>query len=152
MNRRVFWGMALGIVLGLISGRAYSQGLAEYSILSGSVSAATAKAGSSLNQATKVLAGRVGQNVQKSTQPVVPRNAQRPALKTPGRANAVTPAQAASKSQLGGMQLICGPDEAKSAAGRSTCVSASNAMLPKPGTKTQANNVYPSTISLSFPK
>jgi hypothetical protein len=165
MTKAIILGMTLSISFVALAATAYAQGAAEYSILSGSASSATVKAGSALNQATKGLAGRLGENLTKSTQRVAPNARQKPDLKSTTRVRVVRTPSALTQStgSLQGMQVICGPGDVKTTGATSNaasshggCISAAKETSPNGAAdltaKAQAQQEYPSSINLSFPK
>ena len=165
MNRRVLLGMTLIIVLGALTGTAFCQGLAEYSITSGSVSSATVKAGSAVNQGTKRLAGRLGENLSKSMQNVEPGNMQKSERMSPAGGGAVRTASALDKptGSFKAIQAVCSPGEVKTSGAKggsdsiqASCLPSSKETSPDGGAdlsaKTEPQNKYPSSINVSFPK
>ena len=165
MTKTIIWGMILSISLVALAKTAYSQGAAEYSILSGSVSWGTVKAGSTLNQATKGLAGRLGENLTKSTQRVAPNGRQNQDPRSATQVHILrAPSALAPSARSGqGMQVVCGPGDARTsgttshaASAQGNCFSAPKETSPK-GTadlasKAPTQGEYPSSINLTFPK
>ena len=165
MERLVLIGVTLSIGLGVFTGTAFSQGVAEYSITTGSVSSATVKAGSAVNQGTKRLAGRLGENLSKSTQSVVPENKQKSERRSPAGGGAVRTASALDRpaGSFKPIQAVCSPGEIKTSGAKSnarsiqaSCLSSSKNMSPNGGADSSAkplpHDKYPSSINLSFPK
>ena len=155
----------MSIGLGALAGTAYSQGLAEYSITTGSVSSATVKAGSAVNQGTKRLAGRLGEDLSKSTQNVVPENKQKLERKSPAGGGTVRTPLALDKptGPFKAIQAVCSPGEVKTSGAKSetesiqaSCLSSSKETSPNGGadlsSKAEPQNKYPSSINVSFPK
>jgi hypothetical protein len=153
--------MTLSMGLWAFAGTAYCQGLAEYSILTGSASTATANAGSAINKGTNALAGRIGESLSKSTPNVVPENKQKSSGKSPaGRSTARTPSvQNKPMGPIKAMQVVCGPGEVKASGVRSnaeslqaSCLSPAKETLPNGGAdlhaRTESQNIYPSSIDL----
>jgi hypothetical protein len=165
MNRRVLLGMTLIIVLGALTGTGFSQGLAEYSITTGSVSSATVKAGSAVNRGTKRLAGRLGENLSKSTRKVLPENKQKSERKSPAGGGTVRTLSALDKptGSFKAIQVVCSPGDIKTSGAKSdaesiqaSCLSSSKETSPDGGAdlsaKTEPQDKYPSSINVSFPK
>ena len=165
MDRRLLLGMTLTIVLGIYTGTAFSQGVAEYSMTTGSVSSATVKAGSAINQGTKRLAGRLGESLSKSTQNVLPENKQKSERKSPAGGGTVRTPSALDKptGSFKAIQAVCSPGDIKTPGAKSdsesiqaSCLSSSKEASPDGGAglsaKTEPQNKYPSSINVSFPK
>lgn len=165
MDRRVLFGMTLSIGLAAFTGAAYSQGLAEYSITTGSASTATAKFGSALNQGTKALAGRLAKDLSKSTQNVVLENKQKSELKSPPAGGMVRTLSAPNKptAPFIAIPAACSPGEVKISWAKSdaeltqaSCHSSLKKTSPNAGAalpaKPEPQNKYPSSINVSFPK
>ena len=159
MERRIYVALAIALCLGAFPARGHSQAAAEYSITTSHTATGTIKAGSALDKATQRLAGHLSEKVSKSTEQLQP-TGQRPSRASGDRTLA---ANAPAIDSPHGIEVVCGPSDAKPAdakqKGSTTsepCVSSAGSGAA--GSKTSSPSKpasqaqHPSVVNLSFSK
>jgi hypothetical protein len=151
MNGRVRFGLALTVLLAILSATALGQAAAESVLLHGSTAAANVKAeshfGSALNRATKQLAGSVQQNTQPSVGKVSPGKV---TLVPKSSATPAGPGPVIASIQGG---TRCAPAKpAGATAGSSTAAETTPTNCTSQGTAKPATQNYKSVITLSLQK
>ena len=159
MQKEGFVAMAIALFFVACPAKGLCQGAAEYSITTSHVATATVKAGSALDKATQQLSGHLNENLAKSTEQS--RHTGRQPSRVPADQPAPTKAQTIKSAN--GIEVVCGPSDAKTArtehkAGSQSeaCVSSHGKDSPgsKPNlpSKPETEGKYPSVVSLSLPK
>jgi len=158
MARGITWGITLSISLSALNGLVYCQGIGEYSTLAGTVSSATVKAGSAINQTSKALTRGLGENLAKGT-PKAASNDKPSSERKVGVGTGAVRNPMVKASAVNTLQVICGPGQDKSSAAKNgaqasptNCLSPSMDGLPSENASAAAKppvqNQYPSFINL----
>ena len=159
MEKRIYVALAIALFLGVFPARGRCQAAAEYSITTSHTATATIKAGSALDKATQRLAGHLSDKVSKPTEQLQP-TGQRPSRAPADRTLA---ANAPAIDSAHGIEVVCGPGDAKPADTREKAASQSAPCVSSAGTGTAGSKTsspskptsqaqHPSVVNLSFSK
>jgi len=159
VEKQVFVAMAITLSVGIFPARGRCQAAAEYSITTSHVAAGAAKAGSALDKAMQGIAGRVQEKVSKATEQ--PRETSRQPSRILGDHPLAANAQTINSAN--GIEVVCGPSDAKTTDTKQKPGSQSKPCLSSHGEDLQGNKAnhpakpdapanYPSVVNLSFTK